>query len=52
MDGRDMVKPPGNQVAIEKPTIDLQQRESPVYSKKPHPAFRPLKNLVFSMGMN
>jgi hypothetical protein len=34
MYGRDIVAPPGNQVATEKTNIDLQHRESPVYSTK------------------
>ncbi len=34
MYGRDSVAPPGNQVATEKTNIDLQHRESPVYSTK------------------
>jgi hypothetical protein len=52
MYGRDIVAPPGNQVATEKTNIDLQHRESPVYSTTTHPALRYLKNSSFSMRMN
>jgi hypothetical protein len=38
MYGRDIVAPPGNQVATEKTNIDLQHRESPVYSTITHAA--------------
>jgi len=44
MYGRDIVAPPGNQVATEKTNIDLQHRESPVYSTKTHAAF--LRNVA------
>jgi len=48
MYGRDIVAPPGNQVATEKTNIDLQHRESPVYSTKTHLPLRFLKKQVFN----